>query len=101
MNSEATSTWPCAQHVQQKNSSIVVQSGVIYLNDFKDLDQAEAFFRQAVALDDQQATAFYYLGETCLRRGDLDQAKQYFIQAVERKPDWQAPQDRLTTLENK
>ena len=46
-------------------------------------DKAEYYLLSAVALDDQDAMAYYYLGAVYFEKGHFDDCKKYFYKALE------------------
>jgi tetratricopeptide (TPR) repeat protein len=85
--------------LQPDNYWALVDIGHLYLNDLKNLDKAEAYYRQALAADDKSPYAYFYIGEVYRERGDKKTAEEWYRQALEHEPNWQAPLDRLKELE--
>ena len=75
--------------------------GHVYLYDLKELDQAETYYRQAMATNEKNPNAYFYIGEVYLVRGDKEAAAEWYRMALERQPDWQPALDRLKGLEGK
>jgi tetratricopeptide (TPR) repeat protein len=69
--------------------------GQVYLDEYQDPAAAKQYLEQAVYLDPQLSSGFYYLGQACFISGDFYCAKQAFQSAVDLKPDWEAAIDRL------
>ena len=78
-----------------------IDIGQVYLYDLKDLDQAEAYFQQALAVDEQSPYVYFYIGEVYRVRGDKEDALDWYRHALERQPNWQPAMDRLQELEGK
>jgi len=75
--------------------------GHVYLYDLKEMDQAETHYRQAMATNEKNPNAYFYIGEVYRVRGDKESAAEWYRMALERQPDWQPALDRLKGLEGK
>jgi tetratricopeptide (TPR) repeat protein len=87
--------------LQPGNYWALLDIGHVYLYDLNDLDQAETYYRQALAADEQTAYTYFYIGEVYRARGDNGSAVDWYQQALERQPDWQPAMDRVKELEGK
>ncbi len=72
--------------------------GDVYLKEGNDIDQAEAYYRQAISSDDQSPYAYYYLGGLYQKRGDSQSAAEWYRKALEKQPGFQPALDRLSEL---
>lgn len=90
-----------ALKLQPGNYGALLSIGYVYLYDLKDMDQAEAYYRQAMAAKEQSVYAYYYIGEIYLERGDNGTAADWYRLALERLPNWKPAVDRLEALEGK
>ena len=90
-----------ALELQPGNFSALLSIGFVYHNDLKDLDQAEAYYRQAMVAKEQSVYAYYYIGEIYRERGDNATALHWYRLALERLPNWKPAMDRLEALEGK
>jgi len=90
-----------ALEVQPGNYWALLSIGNVYLYDLKELEQAESYYRQAMAINEKYPNAYYSIGEVYRQRGDKMTAIEWYQQALERQPNWQAAIDRLNELEGK
>jgi len=90
-----------ALELQPGNYWALLSIGNVYLYDLKELEQAESYYRQAMAINEKYPNAYYSIGEVYRQRGDKMTAIEWYQQALERQPNWQAAIDRLNELEGK
>jgi tetratricopeptide (TPR) repeat protein len=83
------------------NYSALLDIGHLYLNDLKDLSAAEYYYKQALASNDQSPYAYLYLGDVFRERGDIQAASEWYQQALEHQPGWQAVLNRIKDMEGK
>ncbi len=62
------------------------------------LEQALHFFQLAVELLPEWAEAYYDIGECHYKSGDENASRRAFLRALELKPDWPMPRERMTEL---
>jgi tetratricopeptide (TPR) repeat protein len=98
---QVLSEYQAALMVSPNNYSALLYIGHLYLNDIKDLDQAEAYYRRALDSNPQNPNAYLYLGDVYRERGDRQIAEYWYRQALVYKPDWKPAIDRLDALEGK
>jgi tetratricopeptide (TPR) repeat protein len=85
--------------LQPSNYWALLEIGHTYLNDLKDLDKAESYYRQALAANEDYPYAYFYLGEVYRMRGEDTTAADWYRLTLKRQPDWQAAIDFLKTFE--
>lgn len=66
--------------------------------DLERLDEAEEILNEALQVSPDDARLYNNLGIVARERGDLDEARSYFEQAVELAPTWDLPQENLQEL---
>jgi tetratricopeptide (TPR) repeat protein len=66
--------------------------------DLERLDEAEEILNEALQVSPDDARLYNNLGIVARERGDLDEARGYFEQAVELAPSWELPQENLQEL---
>jgi tetratricopeptide (TPR) repeat protein len=90
-----------ALNLLPENYWALMDIGHVYLYSFKDMELAEKYYRQALASNNANPYAYFYIGEVYQERGDKDTAADWYRQALEHQPDWQPALDRLKALEGK
>jgi len=65
-----------------------IRKGIEFYNK-GDIDRAEAEFNSALKLNDDSATAHYFLAGALADKGDLESALDEYSRAVELRPEWQ------------
>ncbi len=84
------------------NSATAAQLiGETYLKDFHELDQAERYFRLAIAISPKTPYFYVLLGDTLTQKGDLQGAVEAYQQAFVFKPDWTFLPERIEVLQAK
>jgi tetratricopeptide (TPR) repeat protein len=95
---QALQQFQAALRLQPGSYWALLDIGHLYLYDLKDLAQAEASYRQALASNPNSPYAYYYLGEVCRARGDMVSAAGWYRQALEQQAGYQPALDRLQEL---
>lgn len=98
---QALEEFQWALELQPGNYWALLSIGNVYLYDLEELEQAESYYRQAMAINEKYPNAYYSIGEVYRQRGDKMTAIKWYQQALERQPNWQAAIDRLNELEGK
>lgn len=79
---------------EPRNPIFLDTLGWVFFN-LDQLDQAEAMLTQALASDQAGAAVYEHYGDVMARRGDLETARQYWQQALDRAPGNVALQEKL------
>jgi tetratricopeptide (TPR) repeat protein len=87
-----------AVDLQPDNYWVLLEMGHVYMYDLKNSDQAETYYRLALAADEKSPYAYYYIGEIYRERGDKGSAADWYHQALDQEPNWQPALDRLKEL---
>jgi tetratricopeptide (TPR) repeat protein len=90
-----------ASMLSPKDYWVMLTIGNEYLYYLNDFDQAETYYRQAMAVNDKYPYAYLSIGEVYLERGDKAAAADWYQQALDHEPNWQPALDRLQALEGK
>lgn len=74
-------------------------SGYIYLVELQEYDRAEEMFKKAIVVDATFVEAVYNLGRTYEEKGDFEQAREYYKNAIELLPNYPLAVQGLNRLD--
>lgn len=74
-------------------------SGYIYLVELQEYDKAEEMFKKAIITDATFVEAVYNLGRTYEEKGDFEQAREYYNNAIELLPNYPLAVQGLNRLD--
>jgi tetratricopeptide (TPR) repeat protein len=89
-----------ALKLQPGNYGALIRIGSVWY-EMKDMDKAEAYYRQALSANDQAPEAYFYMGVVYQARGDKQTAGDWYRQALDHRPNYQPALDSLKALEGK
>lgn len=98
---EAISELNLALQQQPNNYWLLIEIGKTYQYDLFDLNTAESFYRQAMAVNDLYPEAYLFIGDIFRTRNDSTAAIAWYQQAIDQSPAYQPALDRIKSIQGK